>query len=177
MSNYPNPPGLNPRDKRPGDRKTFGTTGRPGGAVWYVLGFLMLMALAQVWYFNPGGKTISYSDFKQAVRASQVAEVFVGEQTIHGKYKRPRRLDKFNANRIEIPSSWKNSRSGVSTPGVHKPLVPEVLSWAILLLFLSPSGVLLRRMGRRGRRDVVCRSKHRVFRRRREGELCGRGRR
>ena len=104
MSNYPSPPSLNPRDKRPGDKKTFGTAGRPGGAVWYVLGFLMLMALGQFLYFNPGGKPISYSDFKQAVRAGQVSEVFVGEQTIRGKYKVAREgSDKFNANRIEDP--------------------------------------------------------------------------
>ena len=40
---------MNPRDKRPGDRRQLGTAGRPGGAVWYVLGFLMLMVLAQMW--------------------------------------------------------------------------------------------------------------------------------
>ncbi len=70
--------GLNPRDKRPGDRRTLPRPGRPGGAVWYVLGFLMLMALAQVWFLPPAGRPISYSEFKAAVRARQVAEVTVG---------------------------------------------------------------------------------------------------
>jgi hypothetical protein len=35
-----------------------------------------------------GGRQISYSDFKQAVRSGQVAEVYVGEQTIRGTFKR-----------------------------------------------------------------------------------------
>ena len=48
----------------------------------------MLMALAQAWFLAPAGRPISYSEFKQAVRAGQVAEVFVGEQTIRGTYKR-----------------------------------------------------------------------------------------
>jgi len=84
MANLP-PPGMNPRDKRPGDRRTLGsTTGRPGGAVWYVLGLVMLMALAAQFYLQPAGKPISYSDFKQAVRNGQVTEVHVAEQTIRG---------------------------------------------------------------------------------------------
>ena len=48
----------------------------------------MLMVLAQAWFLPPAGKPITYSEFKQAVRGGQVAEVAVGEQTIRGKYKR-----------------------------------------------------------------------------------------
>jgi hypothetical protein len=51
---------MNPRDKRPGERRPLGPGGRPGGAVWYVLGFLLLMAIAQTWFMMPGGKQISY---------------------------------------------------------------------------------------------------------------------
>ena len=68
MADLRTPPGTNPRDKRRGERRSLGTGGRPGGAVWYVLGFLMLMALAQTWFLTPGGHPISYSEFKQAVR-------------------------------------------------------------------------------------------------------------
>jgi cell division protease FtsH len=168
MSNYPNPPGMNPRDKRPGERKTFGTTGRPGGAVWYVLGFLMLMALAQVWYFNPGGKAISYSDFKQAVRAGQVSEVFVGEQTIHGKYKVARDgSDKFNANRIEDPKLLEelDAASVKYTGEFISRWLPEVLSWVIpLLLLFAIWSFFFRRIGSaEGGVMSFARSKHRVF--------------
>src|SRR4029453_11058605 len=97
-------PGLNPRDKRPGDRRAFPRPGRPGGAVWYVLGFLMLMALAQVWFLPAAGRPISYREVKTAVRAGQVAEVTVGEQAIRGAYKRDvNGARNFNAARIEDP--------------------------------------------------------------------------
>ena len=66
---------MNPRDKRPGERRSLPRPGRPGGAVWYVLGFLMLMALAQAWFLAPAGRQISYSEFKAAVRSGQVALV------------------------------------------------------------------------------------------------------
>src|SRR5829696_5439033 len=104
MANLRTPPGMNPRDKRPGDRRTLGAGGRPGGAVWYVLGFLLLMALAQAWFLTPSGKQISYSDFKNAVRTGQVAEVFVNEQAVRGTYKREvGGVRNFNTNRIEDP--------------------------------------------------------------------------
>src|SRR5260370_42293364 len=86
MAKFPTPPGMNPRDKRPGDRRTL-TPGRPG-AVWYILGVLFLLALAQAWFMAPQGRQISYSEFKQAVRAGQVAEGFVGDQAIRGTCKK-----------------------------------------------------------------------------------------
>src|SRR5918992_5549915 len=84
MANTRIPPGLNPRDRRPGERRTLGPGGRPTSAVWYVLGFLFLMALAQMWFLTPTGQQVGYSEFKQLVRSNQVAEVTIGEQTIHG---------------------------------------------------------------------------------------------
>ena len=93
---------MNPRDKRSGDRRTL-TPGRPG-AVWYILGLLFLLALAQAWFMAPQGRQISYSEFKQAVRAGQVAEVFVGDQAIRGTYKKSANGGAtFNTTRIEDP--------------------------------------------------------------------------
>jgi cell division protease FtsH len=168
MANYPNPPGMNPRDKRPGDRRPLGSPGRPGGVVWYVLGFLMLMALAQVWYLQPAGKTVSYSDFKQAVRAGQVAEVHVGEQTIRGTYKAARDgSDKFNANRIEDPKLLEElDAAGVKYTGEFvSRWLPEILSWVIplLLLFAIWSFFFRRIGGAEGGVMSFARSKHRVF--------------
>ncbi|HZJ32772.1 MAG TPA: ATP-dependent zinc metalloprotease FtsH [Vicinamibacterales bacterium] len=166
MANYPNPPGMNPRDKRTGDRRSLGSTGRQGGTLWYVLGFLMLMALAQVWYLQPAGKTISYSDFKQAVRAGRVAEVQVGEQSIRGTYKGDG-TEKFNANRIEDPKLLEElDASNVKYTGEFvSRWLPEILSWIIplVLLFAIWSFFFRRIGGAEGGVMSFARSKHRVF--------------
>src|SRR3982750_158142 len=60
----------------------------PGSAVWYVLGFLLLLALAQAFFFQlQGGETLPYSEFKRLVRADRVQEVTVGEDRIRGQLK------------------------------------------------------------------------------------------
>src|SRR5215212_161653 len=132
---------MNPRDKRPVDRRPLGAgTGRPGGAVWYVLGFLMLMALAQAWFLAPSGRTVSYSEFKQAVRGGQVAEVHVGEQTIRGSYKREVEGSKnFNTNRIEEDPKLLEEldAAGVKYTGEFvSRWLPEILGWIVPLVLL-----------------------------------------
>jgi cell division protease FtsH len=158
---------MNPRDKRPGDRRTLGTGGRPGGAVWYVLGFLLLMAMAQTWFMMPGGKQISYSDFKTAVRSGQVAEVYVGEQTIRGKYKRDVGGTRdFNANRIEDPKLLEDlDAAEVKYTGEFASRwVSELLGWLPLLLLFGVWIFFFRRMGSaEGGVMSFARSKHRVF--------------
>ena len=66
------------RDRRAGDRWPFLGGRRPSSPIWYVLGFLIVMALVQVWFMPPTAQSISYSEFKTAIRASQVAEVTLG---------------------------------------------------------------------------------------------------
>src|SRR5262245_36834662 len=99
------PSGLNPRDRRPGDRRTMPPGARPVSAVWYVLGFLFLIVLAQAWCFKPPGRAITYSEFKQLLRSDQIAELTVGEQTIHGTTKQQQKdgSNAFTATRIEDP--------------------------------------------------------------------------
>jgi len=164
----PSPPGINPRDKRPGDRRVLGTGNRPAGAVWYVLGFLMLMALAQAWYLQPAGNTISYSDFKQAARSGLVAEVSVGEQVIRGTFKQPRNgSTKFNANRIEDPKLLEQlDEAGVQYKGEFvSRWLPEILSWIIplVVLFAIWSFFFRRIGGAEGGVMSFARSRHRVF--------------
>src|SRR5687767_1364169 len=104
MANIRTPPGMNPRDKRPGDRRTLTGPGRPAGAIWYVLGFLVVMALAQTWFLAPSGRQVTYSEFKQAVRAGQVEEVAVGDQMLRGTFNRDVNGSRnFTATRIEDP--------------------------------------------------------------------------
>jgi cell division protease FtsH len=159
---------MNPRDKRTGDRRTLGSTGRPGGAVWYVLGFLMLMALAQAWYLQPGGHTVSYSDFKQAVRGGLVSEVVVGEQTIRGSFKAERDGSRnFNTTRIEDPKLLEDlDAAGIKYTGEFvSRWLPEILGWVIplLLLFAIWSFFFRRMSGAEGGVMSFARSKHRVF--------------
>jgi hypothetical protein len=57
-----NTPVLPPRgDRKSGERRPFGS--RPMFSLWYVLGFLLLLAVAQAWFLGTGGRAIPYSEF------------------------------------------------------------------------------------------------------------------
>src|SRR5687767_8378839 len=78
----PAKPPLKPR--RGGDRRLTPRTG-PGLALWYVLGLVLLIAVGQAFYYSvQPGQTISYSEFKQAVRDGRVAEVTVADDRVTG---------------------------------------------------------------------------------------------
>jgi cell division protease FtsH len=136
--------------------------------VWYVLGVLLVMALAQAWFLAPSGRQISYSEFKQAVRGGQVAEVMVGEQVIRGQYKRDVNGQRnFNAARIEDPKLLEElDANGVKYTGEFvSRWLPEILSWVVplLLLFAIWSFFFRRMSGAEGGVMSFARSKHRVF--------------
>jgi cell division protease FtsH len=159
---------MNPRDKRPGDRRAVQRPGRPAGAIWYVLGFLMLMALAQAWFLAPAGRQISYSEFKTAVRGGQVADVTVGDQTIRGTYNRDVNGSRnFNTARIEDPKLLEElDASGVRYTGEFvSRWLPEVIGWVIplLLLFALWTFFFKRMGGAEGGVMSFARSRHRVF--------------
>ena len=162
------PPGMNPRDKRPGERRAVPRPGRPGGAIWYVLGFLMIMALAQAYFLAPAGRQVSYSEFKTAVRGGQVAEVVVGEQAIRGTFKAD--VDgsrNFTAARIEdLKLIEELDAAGVKYTGeLMNRWLPEVISWVIpLVLLFALWSFFFRRMGgTEGGVMSFARSKHKVF--------------
>ena len=168
MANTSAPPGLNPRDKRPGERRPLTGPGSPGGPIWYVLGFLMLMALAQAWLVAPAGRQISYSEFKAAIRGGQVIEVVVGEQTIRGTYSGD--VDgsqSFSTARIEDPQLIEElDAAGVTYTGEFMSRwLPEVIGWVvpILLLFALWTFFFKRMGGAEGGIMSFARSKHRVF--------------
>jgi len=162
------PPGINPRDKRPGERRSLPGPARPGGAVWYVLGFLLLMALAQTWLLAPSGRQITYSEFKAAVRGGQVADVVISEQSVRGTYKAEVSGSRtFNAARIEDPKLLEElDAAGVRYTGEFvSRWLPEVIGWVIpiLLLFALWSFFFRRMSGAEGGVMSFARSKHRVF--------------
>ena len=162
------PQGLNPRDKRPGERRPLTGPARPGGPIWYVLGFLVLMALMQAWFLAPAGRQISYSEFKAAVRGGQVTEVVVGEQTIRGTYSGDvSGTQTFSTARIDDPQLIEElDASGVEYTGEFvSRWLPEIIGWIIpfLLLFGLWSFFFKRMGGAEGGIMSFARSKHKVF--------------
>jgi cell division protease FtsH len=128
----------------------------------------MLMALAQVWFLPPAGRSISYSEFKTAVRSGQVAEVTVGEQVIRGVYTREVNGSRnFNAARIEDPKLLEElDAAGIKYTGEQvSRWLPEVIGWVIpiVLLFALWSFFVRRMSGAEGGVMSFARSKHRVF--------------
>jgi cell division protease FtsH len=129
----------NPRGRRPGERRKV-TRPAPGTATWLVLGFFLLLALAQAFFFSVrSGDTISYSEFKQAVRDGQVQEVTVADDRVRGT-----RVDgngqsrPFSAVRIEDPKLVEDlTAHGVKFTGeMTSRWVSEILGWVIPLIFL-----------------------------------------
>jgi len=146
---------LPPRgDRKPGERRSL-TPQRPAFSIWYVLGFFLLLAIAQAWFLGAGGRPIPYSEFKSLVRASQVVEVTVGDQTIAGRLKEPRgegrqRSDLFVTTRIEDPKLVEELEAHQVryTGEVVSRWLPEVLGWVIpLLLIVALWSFFFRRMG------------------------------
>jgi cell division protease FtsH len=137
-------------------------------ALWYMLGFLFLMALVQAWFLTPTGRQISYSEFKQAVRTGQVAEVVVGEQTIRGSYRREMEGARtFSTTRIEdagLIDDLDSANVRYSGELVSR-WVQGLLGWVpFLLIMVLIWSFFLRRMGgAEGGIMSFARSKHRVF--------------
>src|SRR5687768_14313905 len=150
MADTTNQPSKNRRgnDRRTGPRTT------PGGAVWYVLGFLILLALAQAFFIQlQTGETIPYSDFKALVREGKVEEVTLSEERVHGTLKAvgSERPKPFTAVRVvadaKLPEELE--KNGVKYKGeVANRWLTEVIGWIIpLLLIIGLWAFFLRRMG------------------------------
>ena len=123
--------------------------GRPN-AIWWVLGALVILALAQAYLLSPSGHQLSYSDFKAQVRSSQVAEVVVGETTIRGQLKKAEGTTAFTTTRIDDPKLIEElDQHGVKYSGeIVSRWLPEVLSWVVpLLLIVALWSFVVRRIG------------------------------
>src|SRR3954468_21438573 len=140
------------KNRRTGERRT-GPRTPPGSAVWYVLGFLLLLALANAFFLQlQSGETLSYSDFKVKVRADQVQEVTLSDDRVRGVLK-PTDGGKgklFSAIRVTDPKlSEELDAHGVKYTGeVASRWISDVLGWVIPLLFIVGLWTFfLRRMG------------------------------
>ncbi|MEQ1729711.1 MAG: ATP-dependent metallopeptidase FtsH/Yme1/Tma family protein, partial [Vicinamibacterales bacterium] len=169
MSSNTSTPRSNPRgsDKR-GPR--FG--GRPGLSLWYGVALLLVLGLAQMYWFVPAGKTVPYSEFKEYVRSGGITEVFVGDTAIRGTLKTPvqngnRQTSEFTTTRVDDPKLTEELESrGVKYSGeTNNRWLSELLGWLLpLLFFVGIWGFFFRRMsGAEGGVMSFARSKAKVF--------------
>jgi cell division protease FtsH len=139
------------KNRRGSERRT--PPRAPGGAVWYVLGFLLLLALAQAFFVQmQTGDTIPYSEFKSLVREDKVQDVTLSDDRVHGTLK-PSGSEKakpFTAVRVtdaklpeELEAHHVQYRGEVASRWLT-----EVIGWIIPLLFIVGLWTFfLRRMG------------------------------
>ena len=149
-SNTPRP---NPRS---GDRRgQRPLTTRPSSTMYYGLGLVLVILLAQVYWFVPTQRQIPYSEFKSLVKSGAVAKVVVGEQLIRGTLKAPASADgkqsnEFATTRIEDPKLTEELEAqSVEYRGeLINRWLPDLLSWLLPLIFIVAIwGFFFRRMG------------------------------
>jgi len=126
------------------------------------------MTLGQAWFFRPPGNTVTYSEFKQALRGGGVEEVTVGEQTIRGTLTQERNgSTAFTTTRIEDPRLLEElDAEGVQYRGeVVSRWVVDLLGWVLpLLVLIGIWTFFFRRMsGVEGGVMSFARSRARVF--------------
>jgi cell division protease FtsH len=149
MAERHSPP--NPRSgRRRGDRLRGPTA---GSAVWYVLAFLVIAAIAQgIFYSFQAGRTLDYSELKSLLRAGKIQEVVLSEDRVRGVLKQADEQGRktFTAVRIEDPKLVEElEQQQVRFSGeVASRWLPELLGWILPLLFLIALWTLFfRRMG------------------------------
>jgi cell division protease FtsH len=147
------------------DKRTMPT--RPT-ALWWFLGALLVLAIAQALFLTPGGRQIPYSEFKALVRSGQVAEVAVGDTHIRGVLKKSEPgQTAFSTTRIEDPKLVEDlEQAGVKYSGeVVSRWVPEVLGWVVpILLLIALWTFFFRRIGgAEGGVMSFARSKAKIF--------------
>ena len=159
-----------PAKNRNSNERRLGSRQPPGGAVWYVLGFLLLLALAQAFFLQlQTGDTVPYSEFKAYVREDKVQEVTLSDERVRGTLKGPagERGKTFSAVRVvdaKLPEELE--AHGVKYAGeMASRWVTEVIGWVIPLLFIVGLwAFFLRRMGgAEGGVMSFARSKAKVF--------------
>jgi cell division protease FtsH len=154
-----NPRGGDRRGQRP-------LTPRPSSSLWYGLAFLLLLGLAQMYYFTPAGRALPYSEFKSLIKANQVAEVTIGDQIIRGTLKGDEKRP-FTTTRVDDPKLTEELEAkGVKYSGeLANRWLPELLGWIIpLLFFLAIWGFFFRRMsGAEGGVMSFARSRAKIY--------------
>src|SRR5712691_5038878 len=117
-------------------------TPRVGLSLWYGLGLLLVLAVVQMYYMTPAGRSLAYSEFKTMVRNGDVLEVTIGDQSLHGTLKPGAGDDKqsrqFTTTKVEDPKLAEELEAkGVKFTGepVNRWL-PDLLGWILPVVFV-----------------------------------------
>jgi cell division protease FtsH len=146
--------------------------GRPAPSLWYALAFVLLMGLAQMYWLAPGGRTLTYSEFKTQLRNGAIAEVTIGDQVIRGTLKQPpeggdSQSTQFTTTRVDDPKLVEEleARQVRYTGQVANRWLPELLGWIVpLALLFAIWGFFFRRMsGAEGGVMSFARSKAKIY--------------
>jgi cell division protease FtsH len=149
----PNPKSKSRFNPRVGGQRQAGQ--RPSSSLWYGLAFLMVLALAQVYYLAPAGRPIPYSEFKMLVKSGDLAEVTIGEQVIRGKLKQApggdaKQSKEFTTTKVEDPKLTEELEArGIKYSGeITSKWLTDLLGWIIpLVFFIGIWAFFFRRMG------------------------------
>jgi cell division protease FtsH len=141
MASDQSTPRFNPRG---GDRRGKSQLGRrPQPSMWYALGLILVLGLAQMYWLVPRGKPLPYSEFKTLVKNGSVSEVVVGEQVIRGTLKAPLPGDpkgsaQFTTTRVADPQLVQEleAQQVKYTGEIVNTWLPELLGWVIPIVFL-----------------------------------------
>jgi cell division protease FtsH len=134
-------PRFNPRggDRR-GQRQV---GGRSPASLWYGVAFVLLFALAQMYWLMPSGRPIPYSDFKTLLKNGSIQEITVGAQVIRGTLKAPLPGDptgstQFTTTRVEDSQLVQEleTQQVKYTGEVPNTWLPELLGWVLPIIFL-----------------------------------------
>ncbi|HXI27726.1 MAG TPA: ATP-dependent metallopeptidase FtsH/Yme1/Tma family protein, partial [Vicinamibacterales bacterium] len=164
-------PRFNPRggDRR-GQRQL---TARQSSPLWYGLAFLLLLGVAQMYYFTTGGRQLPYSEFKSLLKNNQVAEISIADQSIRGALKQDmpgpdgKPTKQFTTVRVEDPKLTEELEAkNVKYNGeIVNHWLPDLLGWIIPLVFLVGIwGFFFRRMsGAEGGVMSFARSRAKIY--------------
>jgi cell division protease FtsH len=138
--------------------------------MWYVLGFLLLLAIAQAIFFSgQTGETIPYSEFKTLVRENRVQELTLSDDYIRGTLRGEGngRARAFSVVRVDDPKLVEElDQRGLRYDGeVSSRWVGEMFGWLIPLFIIVAIWLFLfRRMsGAEGGVMSFARSKAKVY--------------
>ncbi|MBI3492087.1 MAG: ATP-dependent metallopeptidase FtsH/Yme1/Tma family protein [Acidobacteria bacterium] len=161
-------PPRSPRRSPRGNERRGPLGARPSSSLWYGLALLIVLALAQVYFVQPSGRSIPYSEFKALVRSGQVAEISISDQVIRGTLKdSDKQKAQFTTTRVEDPKLAEElDAKGVKYTGeAANRWLPDLLGWVLpLLFFIGIWGFFFRRMsGAEGGVMSFARSRAKIY--------------
>ena len=119
-------------------------------SIWYfLLAFLAIVWLRDIWVASRGVEQISYDEFQQALDADRIGEVEVTGDLLRGTYKSPTAdgARAFVTPRVDLELAQELEQHKVKFTGVvENTLLRDILSWVLpALLFIGLWLFLLRR--------------------------------